>query len=349
MRKINSHLRFAGAESTVKSDRQAYNIYVQGARAFETKDFAAAVEYLSRATELNPKIEKGWMFLAFSLFMLENYEECEKAVDNCLQIVDNPFMVHLKGKLMLIFQKYSAAERYFRHAYELAPGELEFTHDLAEYLYAIGKYEDAAIYYSMVLKTNYSDIYMLLSYSHCLMRKDETEIAAEIMVKLLIEHAASVQIRDEIIKFFMNIPESFAVKDKLFKEMMSIAGNKYDNNELVFLTCGMIYSKMQSYDNTTIALELYAEYSTDQAPEILNMLAMAHIQQGNRERAMAVLTSAAEKWGDFVPNLVQLGIMLAEDGNFADSDEVMQRARDISPNSKVVKNAEHIITKNKKR
>jgi len=341
-------LRFAGTEPAVKTDRQAYNIYVQGARAFETKDFTAAVEYLGTATELNPKNEKGWMFLAFSQFMLENYEECEKAVDNCLKIADNPFMVHLKGKLMLIFQKYSAAEQYFRRAYELAPGELEFTHDLGEYLYAIGKYEDAAEYYAAVLRTNYSDIFMQLNYIHCLLRKNEYPPAVEMMSKIVVEHATSMPVRDELVKFIMNIPESFATKDKLMKGMMSIAAEKYDNNPIIYLTCGILYTKMQNYDNAASALDEYAEHGTDQLPEILNMLANAHIQLGHRERAKEVLTSAAEKWDDFVPILLQLGIMLAEDGNYAGSDEVMQRARDISPNSKAVKNAESIITKSKK-
>jgi tetratricopeptide (TPR) repeat protein len=115
-----------------------------GAALLQTKDYPAAVEELSRAAALNPKLPTLHTMYAQALLGTGEHERAVREFQRELEVNPNDFEANLYlGDLRKRERMYDAAELYLRRAFEMRPQDPRAGYLLASLHVALGRNEAA--------------------------------------------------------------------------------------------------------------------------------------------------------------------------------------------------------------
>jgi TolB-like protein/Tfp pilus assembly protein PilF len=186
----------AQTERPPNGSLEAYNALLQGGFYFHRQteaDNRRAIEYYTRATQLDPRYALAWSRLSIawsvhgSVFLegapqQEAYAKAREATDRALALSPDLAAAHIaRGSLLQLADfDWSNAEVEFRRALELAPNDGEAKFALADQLATFGKLEQAIALMRQAIATDplAHDWYAYLAYYLSLAnRLDEAEQA----------------------------------------------------------------------------------------------------------------------------------------------------------------------------
>ena len=223
----------AQGERPPSGNLEAYNALLQGkfhSRRNTNGDLPKAIEYLTRATEIDPdyalawsELGQAWVFLGANALRgepeREAYAKSHLAVDRALALAPDLAAAHIgRGFVLMIADlNWRGGEAEFRRALELAPNDAEAQHSLAILLGALGEAQQAIdlTRRALIAEPLRSNSYVWLAwYEARLNRLDEAERAIRRGIELQPNNTGTYVILATIEVMRGNAPAALAAAEQ---------------------------------------------------------------------------------------------------------------------------------------
>ena len=129
---------------------------------YENKKWAKVLEVTDKIIQIKPDDQYAYMYKAYALDELKQYEEAIRCLDASLDI-DDKFAraMHIKGIVLNNLERYDEAITFFDKALEVDPEYKKSLFNKGRSLLYLKQYNKAIQYYNKVLKIDSEDNYAL--------------------------------------------------------------------------------------------------------------------------------------------------------------------------------------------
>jgi len=136
--------------------------------AFKEGKFLTSLYFAENALLKNPKDKEALMIMVKSLLSLEDYQQAEEKLAKLFLISDDPELFLLKGRILINYENYNSAIKYFLTYLEKKNEPLNLTafSNLAYCYFQIEDYQKALEYYQKYHNYDNSNIEVLLNIAY---------------------------------------------------------------------------------------------------------------------------------------------------------------------------------------